>query len=126
MSLRCLLVDDNSAFLEIARLILEREGMLVVGSATTGAEALRLAESLAPDVALVDVDLGAESGLDLVEPLVRGRDDRLRVILMSSYDESDFRELVAGSAAVGFLPKTSLSAAAIEELLGPAGAMGQP
>jgi CheY-like chemotaxis protein len=125
MSLRCLLVDDNTAFLEIARLTLEREGLLVVGSATNGAEALLLAETLAPDVALVDVDLGAESGPDLVEPLVRSGGDRLRVILMSTYDESDFRELIAGSSAVGFLPKTKLSAAAITQLLDSAGEDGQ-
>jgi DNA-binding NarL/FixJ family response regulator len=116
MPLRCLLVDDNASFLEIARLTLERDGLLIVGSATTGEEALCLVETLAPDLALVDVDLGQENGLDLVEPLLRAGDG-LRVIMMSSYDESDFRELIASSPAVGFLPKTSLSARAIEQLL---------
>lgn len=117
MALRCLLVDDNTAFLEIAQHALEREGLHIVGSATNGADALRLADLLAPDLALIDVDLGRESGLDLVEPLVLSSQGRLRVILMSSYDESDFRELITGSPAVGFLSKVNLSAESVMRLL---------
>ena len=63
MPLRCLLVDDNEAFLEAASLLLEREGVTVVGVASTIAEALRQARVLRPDVILVDIGLGNESGL---------------------------------------------------------------
>src|SRR3954452_19837424 len=53
--LRCLIVDDNAPFLEAAASLLEREGIEVVGVASTGDEALRHAQELRPDVALVDI-----------------------------------------------------------------------
>ena len=62
---RCLLVDDNSAFIETARLLLAREGMVVAGTASSIAEALRQASALRPDVVLVDIALGEENGFDL-------------------------------------------------------------
>jgi peptide/nickel transport system substrate-binding protein len=65
MALRCRIVDDNPAFLEAASSLLEREDLNVVGLAST-TDAVRAAEELRPDVALVDITLGAESGFDLV------------------------------------------------------------
>jgi two-component system, NarL family, nitrate/nitrite response regulator NarL len=58
MPLQCLLVDDNGTFLEAARRLLEREGVTVVGVASSIAEALREARALLPDVILVDIGLG--------------------------------------------------------------------
>ena len=65
MPLRCVLVDDNEAFLETARLLLEREGLAIVGMASTIAGALRQVRALRPDLVLVDIGLGNESGFDL-------------------------------------------------------------
>ena len=64
MPLRCLLVDDNEAFLETASLLLEREGLTVAGVASSIAEALRQARALRPDL-IVDIGLGDESGFTL-------------------------------------------------------------
>ena len=61
---RVLIVDDNGAFLYAARRLLAREGLQVVGIASTGAEALRRVGDLHPDVVLVDVELAGESGFD--------------------------------------------------------------
>jgi DNA-binding NarL/FixJ family response regulator len=61
MLLQCVIVDDNEPFLKVARRMLERQGMAVVGVAANGAEALRQARELRPDVALVDISLGADS-----------------------------------------------------------------
>ena len=110
MPLRLLIVDDNRQFLEAARDLVEREGMTVVGVASTSADALRCADELQPDVALVDVVLGEESGLDLARQLARpatGR--RPRVVLISTYAEEDLTELIGTTPAVGFLSKSSLS-----------------
>jgi DNA-binding NarL/FixJ family response regulator len=118
MALRSLLVDDNPHFLTAARDLLERQGMEVVGVASSGAEALQLAAELTPDVALVDIDLGEESGLDVARQLAPGTSDgRPRVVLISAYSENDFADLVAASPAAGFLSKAQLSAARIEEVL---------
>jgi DNA-binding NarL/FixJ family response regulator len=113
--LHCLIVDDNPGFLAAASRLLERQGITVVGVASTGAEALRQAEQLRPDVVLVDIGLGAERGLDLAGQLHRRTPSR--TILVSTQDEQDYRDLIAASPAVGFLPKTALSARAIHELL---------
>jgi CheY-like chemotaxis protein len=114
--LRCLLVDDSPRFLAAARGLLERQGVTVVGVAANGAEALRRAEELRPDVTLVDLDLGGESGLELVRRLHR-QPAPAPVILISTHAEQDYAELIAASPAVGFLAKTALSATAIAEVL---------
>jgi DNA-binding NarL/FixJ family response regulator len=113
--MRCLLVDDSIRFLEAARSLLERDGIPVVGVALSGTEALARAAELAPDVVLVDLDLDGESGFDVATELARHGSSV--VILISTHALEDFEELVAGSAARGFLPKSALSARAIRELL---------
>jgi CheY-like chemotaxis protein len=115
---RCLIVDDSSQFLTAARGWLEREGIAVVGVASTIGQALQLAQELHPDVVLVDIDLGGESGFELASQLQRNAGvNSLRVILISAYAEEDYAELIAASPAVGFLPKTALSAQRIRDLV---------
>ena len=117
MALKCVIVDDDEPFLKMARAQLEGQGIAVVGVATNGTEALRQVRELCPDVALVDVSLGAESGFDVgrqITPYVGS------VILVSSHDygeDDDYAELIAGSPAVGFLSKAELSADAIQQLV---------
>ncbi|WP_226900117.1 response regulator [Nonomuraea phyllanthi] len=121
MGLRCLIVDDNDHFLQSARRLLEREGIDVVGVASTGAGALARYEAARPDVALVDIDLGGESGFDLARRMLEAGDGGpSRVILISAYDESDFADLIDESPALAFLPKSALSARTIHDLLGAA------
>src|SRR5437868_5910194 len=69
MALRCLIVDDSVRFLDAARLLLEHEGIMVVGAATTGAEAVEQVERLHPDVVLLDIDLAGESGFEVARRL---------------------------------------------------------
>jgi CheY-like chemotaxis protein len=119
MTLRCLIVDDSRRFLDAARGLLERQGITVVGFASTSAEAVRLAEELQPDVMLLDVDLGGESGFELARRLRReANTSRPRMILISTHSEEDFADLIAASPAVGFLAKSALSGGAIRALLG--------
>ncbi|MCD7437793.1 response regulator [Streptomyces lincolnensis] len=116
MSLRCLIVDDSARFLEAARTLLERDGIPVVGVASSGAEALSRATELVPDVVLVDLDLDGESGLDVAAELARRVSSV--IVLISTHSLEDFQELVAASPARGFLHKSALSARAIREVLG--------
>ncbi len=123
MPLRCLLVDDNEAFLQTASLLLQREGLTVAGVASTIAGGLRQARALRPDVILIDIGLGQESGFDLARLLARdgGRGARgadAGVILISTGAEADYADLIAESPAAGFLPKSDLSARAITRILG--------
>jgi two-component system nitrate/nitrite response regulator NarL len=117
MPLQCLIVDDYQPFLKVARSKLERQGMTVVGVASNGTEALRQARELSPDVALVDISLGAESGFDVARAISAYVGS---VILISSndhYADDDYAELFAGSPAVGFLSKVTLSADSIGRLI---------
>jgi CheY-like chemotaxis protein len=115
MALRFLIVDDNAHFLGVARDLLESEGMIVVGVASTSAAALQLARQLKPDVLLIDVDLGEESGFELAQRLAA--DEDRRVVLISAYPESEFADLIAASPAVGFVAKSDLSARAVADVL---------
>ena len=118
MALRSLIVEDNAGYLAAARALLEREGVSVVGVASSCAEAVQLAGKLHPDVALVDIDLGDESGFDVARRLAGAGGSALsRVVLISAYPEGDFAELIAASPALGFVPKSDLSAGSILELL---------
>jgi response regulator of citrate/malate metabolism len=60
----CVIVDDSPSFPCIARTLLERDGFTVAGVAKTSAQAIAQVEALQPDVVLVDVFLGEESGVD--------------------------------------------------------------
>jgi DNA-binding NarL/FixJ family response regulator len=115
-----LIIDDHRPFLDAARLLLEREGLSVVGVALTGAEAVRAAEELRPDVALVDVSLGEESGFDVARSLLAAEGGAgIIVVLTSTRAEGELTELIAESPAAGFLSKAELSANAIQRIVAP-------
>jgi two-component system nitrate/nitrite response regulator NarL len=130
MAFGVLIVDDNRLFLEAARALLEREGLRVVGVAATSAEALQRAGELRPEVILVDITLGDESGFDLAGRLAgQGSGDGPAVILISTHSGADFEDLIAESPAAGFVPKPELSADAIRRILdgrAPRGPRGAP
>jgi DNA-binding NarL/FixJ family response regulator len=113
---RCLIVDDSASFRQASRLLLERQGLTVVGMATTLDECVRLTEQFEPDVILLDVELGTESGFDLAGRLGSGRTPS-NVIFMSSHAAEDYADLAADSGALGFLSKSDLSKEAIVRLL---------
>ena len=117
MGLSCLIVDDNRRFLRAARTLLEREGLTIAGVARTSAEALRQAETHRPDVVLVDVALGDESGFELARLLLADSAHAAPVILISTRSEADLVDAIGVSPAVGFLSKSELSADAIRGLL---------
>src|ERR1700756_2664619 len=69
--LRCVIVDDNLDFQIAASRLLARQGIAIVGGASSIADGLRCIENADPAVILVDIDLGGENGFDLVEQLDR-------------------------------------------------------
>ena len=118
MALRCLIVDDNAAFLEAASALLERQGLTVVGVASTEADALARARELRPDVVVLDIALGPESGFDVARHLAESDADSAKVILTSTHEQEDFADLIDATPAVGFVAKPELSASAIARLVG--------
>jgi DNA-binding NarL/FixJ family response regulator len=116
--LRCLIVDDSEQFLGAAASSLGRNGIEVVGTATTSAAALDQVAKLRPDVVLVDVGLGGESGFDLAHGLV-GAFPYLgeRVVLISTHEEEDLADLIDASPVAGFISKSELSPEAVRDLV---------
>ena len=114
---RVLVVDDHPSFRRCARALLEAEGFDVVGEAENGTAALELAEQLAPELVLVDVQLPDLDGFEVTARLL-ARKPRLKVVLVSSRDRSAYGPLIERSGALGFVSKSDLSGEALERLAG--------
>jgi DNA-binding NarL/FixJ family response regulator len=111
----CFIVDDSAHFLEVASSLLERHGIEVVGTARSASEALSAAAELRPDVLLVDIDIGGQSGFELTRQLAGA--GHPSVILISAHAEEDFTDLIDASPALGFIPKAELTALAVHDLV---------
>lgn len=111
-----LIVDDHETFRRSARLLLEAEGYDVIGEAEDGRSALSEAESLEPDIVLLDVYLPDIDGFEVASELTRR--GRAVVVLTSSRDGRDFGPLVTESGARGFIAKTELSGASLAAVVG--------
>jgi CheY-like chemotaxis protein len=111
---RVLIVDDNQPFLEAARELLEGEGLVVAGVASTRAAALEQVATVRPDVVLIDIWLGEESGLELARQIEGdNRGEHPALLLISTRDEEEVADLIVGVPVAGFLPKAEMSATAI-------------
>jgi DNA-binding NarL/FixJ family response regulator len=104
VQMRLVLIEDHQALREGLELLLGREGCEVVGGAGTAGEGLELILRLDPDVSLIDIRLGDESGIDLTRQLLEADADR-RVVLYTG--SSDVELLFSGldSGARGYALK---------------------
>jgi len=89
MAITALVVDDHLGFRTSARVLLEMEGFDVVGEAVDGASAVTAAETLRPDVILLDVQLPDAMGFDVARELF-SRGFAGQIVLVSSRDASDY------------------------------------
>lgn len=119
MPIRCLVVDDQPEFLETVRPLLDRQGISVVGVAANSAQAIERAVYLQPDVVLIDVHLGEESGLQLASRIAAfDQAGSPRVILISTYPKDDLVGALPTGSRIEFVSKTDLSATTIRTALG--------
>ena len=125
--LRVLLVDDHDLFRTGLRNLLEEEGVVVVGEAGTGNEALRMVEELAPDVVVMDLNMPGMTGVEAtrqiaaVAPLAR-----VLVLTISDQDADVMDAILAGAcgyllkdSSIGELMRGIRSAAVGESLISP-------
>jgi DNA-binding NarL/FixJ family response regulator len=113
---RVLIVDDHAGFRASARRLLECNGYEVVGEAADGAEALRLADELAPQLVLVDIHLPDADGRYVAGRISGGR-DAPAVVLISSRDVADLGDSIERAGARGFISKAELSGESLAALL---------
>jgi DNA-binding NarL/FixJ family response regulator len=117
MAKTVLIVDDHPSFRQSARMLLEAEGFVVVGEAGDGQAGLEAARTLRPDVVLLDIQLPDMDGFRVADGLcVNGSPPA--IVLVSSRAREDLEECVDESPALGFIPKSELSGAALEALIG--------
>ena len=104
-TIRVLLVDDSRAFLDSAADLLARSlHVQVVGRASNGAEGVRLARELSPDLVLMDMAMPGMSGL-LATRYIKLQPRPPRVVIVSFHDQSAYRLNAAQAGADGFIAK---------------------
>jgi DNA-binding NarL/FixJ family response regulator len=105
MTIRVLLVDDQALLRKGFRMILEEEPDIeVVGEAGDGADAVRLAMELRPDVVLMDVRMPVMDGIDATAKIV-SEDAAARVLILTTFDLDDYAFAGLRAGASGFLLK---------------------
>ena len=117
MPLTVLIVDDHEGFRQVARALLEADGIEVVGEAADGESAITEAERLRPQLVLLDVQLPGIDGFEVAARLGAATDPPA-VVLTSSYAANSYRRRLAQSPARAFIPKGELSGEALAALLG--------
>jgi DNA-binding NarL/FixJ family response regulator len=121
MPVRVLLVDDEPMFLEALRALLDRDDRVeIVGAADSSTEAMAIASSVHPDVALVDLRMPGMNGFDLTRTLLAS-EPALRVLAVSGLShESDAQQALA-AGATAFLLKGGLHHEVADAIVAAAG-----
>jgi len=116
VQLTVLIVDDHEGFRQVARALLEADGIEVVGEAVDGESAITEAERLRPQLVLLDVQLPGIDGFEVAARLGETGDPPA-IVLTSSHAASSYRQRLAHSAARAFIPKDELSGDTLAALL---------
>jgi DNA-binding NarL/FixJ family response regulator len=103
--LRVLVADDQELVRAGFRLILEAAGLVVVGEAAHGAEALALAAAEHPDVVLMDIRMPVMDGLEATRRLTAPGPGAPKVVILTTFDLDDYVYEALRSGASGFLLK---------------------
>ncbi len=113
--IRVLIADDQALFREGLRAVLVAKGVDVVGEAKNGLEAVELAESLTPDVVLMDLRMPVLDGVAATRR-IQSLPHPPRVVALTTFDDDDsvFDALRAG--ALGYLLKDAPSARLLEAI----------
>jgi DNA-binding NarL/FixJ family response regulator len=104
MPLRLVLIEDHQALREGLELLLDRQGCQVVGTAGEASQGRALIERLQPDVSLVDIRLGEDSGIRLTAELIDADPDR-RIVLYTGSSDIDLLFSGLDSGARGYALK---------------------
>ncbi|MGI9623469.1 MAG: response regulator [Acidimicrobiales bacterium] len=112
---RVLIVDDQESYRSAARLVVElASGFEVAGESESGEAAITDVESLRPDVVLMDVKMPGIDGLEATRRITASHPG-IKVIVLSTYDASDYEDSAIEAGAVAFISKSEFGPAALEE-----------
>ena len=105
-SLRVLIVDDHDLFRTGLRNLLEEQGVVIVGEAATGAEAVKIVREIAPDVVVMDLNMPGMGGVDATRHITAIAPLTRVVMLTISEDDGDVMDAILAGAC-GYLLKDS-------------------
>jgi DNA-binding NarL/FixJ family response regulator len=103
-AVRVIIADDHAMVREGIKSVLEREGFEVAGEASSGTEVLPLAERTHPDVAVLDISMPGETGLQAAARLRQAMPE-VRVLILSMYDNTEYVLESVRAGAHGYLLK---------------------
>jgi DNA-binding NarL/FixJ family response regulator len=113
---RVMIVDDQQPFRAAARAVVERvAGFALVAEVDSGEDAVARCASDAPDLVLMDINMGALDGIEATR-LITGADPSIRVILVSTYALDDLPPGAPTSGAIAYVNKDELSPKVIRRL----------
>jgi DNA-binding NarL/FixJ family response regulator len=115
MTIRILLADDHVLVRQGVRTLLEQAGMVVVGEAADGPEALRLADTHAPAVALLDIALPHLNGIETARRL-RETGPQTKSILLTMHTDEPYVLAALHAGAVGYVVKTQAAAELVQAI----------
>jgi DNA-binding NarL/FixJ family response regulator len=116
--IRVVLADDHPMLREGIRSRLEKEpDITVVGEASDGAEAIKLAEELQPHILLLDMEMPGLTGVEAARRL-RGVNSPVRILALSAYDDWYYIQALLSSGAAGYLTKEEAAENIIEAVRG--------
>ena len=102
---RVVLADDNQSFRGTLKAILSLQPDIeIVGEAATGREAMRQVDALRPDVLVLDIRLPDYDGLEVLRRL-RQTDDQTRVVVLSLWDNAEYRRTAKERGASAYVVK---------------------
>ena len=105
MRIRVLVIDDHLMFRQGLKALLEREGIDVVGEASDGREAIRLARQLQPDIAVVDLVMPLLNGVDAAREITKVS-RKTRTILLTMHNEDQYVIDALQAGIKGYVLKT--------------------
>jgi DNA-binding NarL/FixJ family response regulator len=115
MPTRLLLAEDHVLVRQGLRALLEQEGMVVIGEASDGLEALRLAQVHQPDVAIMDIAMPRLNGLETARRL-REVVSQTKIIVLSMHTEEPYVLEALQAGAVGYVLKTQAAADIVQAI----------
>lgn len=116
--IRVVLADDHPVAREgLHNLLAKAVGIEIVGEANDGAEALRLAQELVPDVLLLDMEMPGLKGVEVARQL-KAAQSPVRILALSAYDDQQYIAELLASGAAGYLIKEEASQTIIEAVRG--------
>ena len=104
--MRVLLAEDHKIVRQGTRMYLESKGVEIVGEATTGAEAVKLARELRPDVVIMDIHMPELTGVEATRR-IRHENEDVRVLVLTAYEDPAYVYALLEAGADGFVLKTA-------------------